>query len=134
MKRELSKHRIGRQGFALATTLLIILVLSVIAVGAAWLASRLQRRGHKVVLATRGYGRCGGGGVRVVSDGRHVYADVETAGDEALLLAAHAPGVPVLVGRDRGVAGLRAVAAIKTLCLRFRNEYKNRIIHTSVLK
>lgn len=78
---------------------------------AAWLASRLQRRGHKVVLASRGYGRQGRGAVCVVSDGRHVHADVETAGDEALLLAAHAAGVPVLVGRDRGVAGLRAVAA-----------------------
>jgi len=27
------------------------------------------------------------------------------------VLAAHAPGVPVLVGRDRGIVGLRAVAA-----------------------
>jgi len=31
--------KIGREGFALATTLLIILVLGVIALGAAWLAS-----------------------------------------------------------------------------------------------
>ncbi|RIK89344.1 MAG: tetraacyldisaccharide 4'-kinase, partial [Proteobacteria bacterium] len=48
--------------------------------------------------------------VTVVSDGRHVRATLREAGDEALLLAAHAPGVPVLVGRDRGVVGLRAIA------------------------
>jgi tetraacyldisaccharide 4'-kinase len=34
-----------------------------------------------------------------------------SAGDEPLLLAAQAPGVPVLVGRDRGLVGLRALSA-----------------------
>jgi tetraacyldisaccharide 4'-kinase len=32
-------------------------------------------------------------------------------GDEPLVLTAHAAGVPVLVGRDRGVVGLRAISA-----------------------
>lgn len=77
---------------------------------AAWLARELHRRGTKVALATRGYARAGREPVRVVSDGRHVRADVVAGGDEPLLLAAHAPGVPVLVGADRSVAGLRAVA------------------------
>ncbi len=36
------KH-IGREGFAMATTLLIILVLTVIAVGAAWMATSEKR-------------------------------------------------------------------------------------------
>lgn len=78
---------------------------------AAWLARELHRRGTKVALATRGYRRRGREAVRVVSDGRHVRGDVVSAGDEPLLLAAHAPGVPVLVGPDRGVVGLRAVSA-----------------------
>jgi tetraacyldisaccharide 4'-kinase len=77
---------------------------------AAWLASGLARRGHKVVLASRGYGRRGREPVCVVSDGRFVRADVDRAGDEPLWLAAHAPGVPVLVGRDRAVVGLRALS------------------------
>ena len=84
---------------------------------AAWLAAQLHRRGHKVALASRGYGRRGRASVEVVSDGRHVRADVAGAGDEPLLLAGHAPGVPVLVGRDRGVAGLRAVAVFGTRVL-----------------
>jgi tetraacyldisaccharide 4'-kinase len=64
-----------------------------------------------VALASRGYGRSGREPVTVVSDGRFVCATAEEAGDEPLLLAAHAPGVPVLVGADRRVVGLRAIAA-----------------------
>ncbi|TMA30197.1 MAG: tetraacyldisaccharide 4'-kinase [Deltaproteobacteria bacterium] len=78
---------------------------------AAWLAVQLRRRGHKVALASRGYGRSGGEPVEVVSDGRFVLGTADSAGDEPLLLAAQAPGVPVLVGRDRGLAGLRAISA-----------------------
>jgi tetraacyldisaccharide 4'-kinase len=78
---------------------------------AAWIAARLRETGHPVALASRGWGRRDREPVRVVSDGRFVRATVEAAGDEALLLAAHAPGVPVLVGRDRGLVGLRAISA-----------------------
>lgn len=78
---------------------------------AAWIAARLRERGHPVALASRGYGRRSRERVSVVSDGRFVRASGREAGDEALLLAAHAPGVPVLVGRDRGIVGLRAIAA-----------------------
>lgn len=78
---------------------------------AAWIAARLRESGHPVVLASRGYGRRGRDPVVVVSDGRFVRAGIDEAGDEALLLAAHATGVPVLVGRDRAWVGLRAIAA-----------------------
>lgn len=78
---------------------------------AAWLAAALHARGRKVVLVSRGYRRADTSPVYVVSDGRRLRGDVEGAGDEPMLLAARAPGVPVLVGRDRGVVGLRAVTA-----------------------
>lgn len=77
---------------------------------AAWVASHLHARGHKVVIATRGYARPGRAAVAVVSDGRHVRSSLHEAGDEPSLLVGLAPGVPVLVGADRGVVGLRAVA------------------------
>jgi tetraacyldisaccharide 4'-kinase len=48
--------------------------------------------------------------VTVVSDGTHIHTSAANAGDEAFVLAAHAPGVPVLVGRDRRVVGHRAVS------------------------
>jgi len=77
---------------------------------AAWLATSLRARGRRVVLASRGHGGRTREPVTVVSDGRYVYSRVEVAGDEALVLAAHAPGVPVLVGRDRALVGWRAVS------------------------
>jgi tetraacyldisaccharide 4'-kinase len=76
---------------------------------AAWIAAGLRRRGHRVVLASRGVGRERSEELAVVSDGRRLRSDLAHAGDEPLLLAARAPRVPVIVARDRGVAGLRAV-------------------------
>jgi tetraacyldisaccharide 4'-kinase len=80
---------------------------------AAWLALELCRRGHRVVLATRGYGRVrtSRDAVSVVSDGGFVFGSASASGDEPMLLAGLAPGVPVIVAADRGLAGLRAVAA-----------------------
>ncbi len=78
---------------------------------AAWIAAQLHGRGRRVVLASRGHGRRSREPVVVVSDGRHVRSPGRCAGDEAWLLVAHAPGVPVLVGRDRRSLGLRALSA-----------------------
>lgn len=81
---------------------------------AAWLARRLAERGHRVALASRGHGRKSGESVTVVSDGEHMLASLAESGDEAMVLASHAPGVPVLVGPQRGIVGLRAVSAFAT--------------------
>jgi tetraacyldisaccharide 4'-kinase len=78
---------------------------------AAWLATALHERGYAVALASRGYGRTPGDApVLVVSDGHHLHAGAAEAGDEPIVLAAHAPGVPVLVGPDRARVGQRANA------------------------
>lgn len=77
---------------------------------AAWLAANLRARGHSPALLSRGSGRRVREAVTVVSDGRRLCADLDRAGDEPLLLAVHAPGVPVLVGRDRARVGLRALS------------------------
>jgi tetraacyldisaccharide 4'-kinase len=76
----------------------------------AFLARELRRRGHRVAIASRGYRRRAREAVVVVSDGQRVLATVEEAGDEPVLLAAHAPGVPVLVAERRALAGQRAIA------------------------
>ncbi len=76
---------------------------------AAWLASALRRRGRSVAVLSRGYGGRGGRAPQLVSDGRFLRGRVEDAGDEPLVLAAHAPGVPVLVDPDRRRAGWRAL-------------------------
>ena len=81
---------------------------------AARVASLLQADGYQVALASRGYGAMPEEAVTVVSDGTRVLSSPDRAGDESLVLAAHAPGVPVVVARDRGLAGLRAVADFGT--------------------
>jgi tetraacyldisaccharide 4'-kinase len=78
---------------------------------AAWLASQLRQRGNRVVLATRGFGRRNRQDVHALSDGHRLTGDIVGMGDEPLILAAHAARVPVLVGRDRGLVGLRAISA-----------------------
>ncbi|MEN8182457.1 MAG: tetraacyldisaccharide 4'-kinase [Myxococcota bacterium] len=77
----------------------------------ATLARELRRRGHRVAIASRGYRRDVREPVVVVSDGRRVLARAAESGDEPLLLAAHAPGVPVLVGARRAAVGQRAIAS-----------------------
>jgi len=77
---------------------------------AARVALGLARRGWRVVLASRGYRGDSRVRVRVVSDGTHIRSSVRQSGDESLVLAAHAPGVPVLVGRDRRIVGHHAVS------------------------
>lgn len=77
---------------------------------AARLALGLHRRGWRVVLASRGYKGRSRLPVSVVSDGSYIHSSVAQSGDESFVLAAHAPGVPVLVGRDRRVVGHHAVS------------------------
>jgi tetraacyldisaccharide 4'-kinase len=72
----------------------------------AHLARLLLDAGERPAVLTRGYARRRPqDGVTVVSDGTQVLADVETAGDEPLMLARALPGVPVLVCADRYLAG-----------------------------
>jgi tetraacyldisaccharide 4'-kinase len=77
---------------------------------AAWIAARLRARGRRVALATRGYGGAPRAAVHVASDGVRALEAPAVVGEEALLLAQLAPGVPVLVARRRALAGQRAIA------------------------
>jgi tetraacyldisaccharide 4'-kinase len=73
------------------------------------LARLLRQHGERPVILTRGYGRRDvTEGVLVVSDGQRVLESVERSGDEPQMLARALPGVPVLVGTDRYLAGLFA--------------------------
>lgn len=74
----------------------------------------LQQKGERVGIISRGYGRrtrSKASDILVVSDGREVLSSsqVQTAGDEPVMLARRLPGVPVLVGRDRYRAGQMAL-------------------------
>jgi len=74
-----------------------------------YLARMLAACGERPAILTRGYARrVARDGVTVVSDGTRVIADLDTAGDEPLMLARALPGVPVLVGADRYLSGTLA--------------------------
>ena len=74
-----------------------------------YVARQLLARGERPAILTRGYARrLAPAGVTVVSSPSAVLADLDTAGDEPLMLARALPGVPVLVGADRYLSGLLA--------------------------
>ena len=70
------------------------------------LARLLQQRGERPAILSRGYARRErADGVVVVSDGRRVLAPTSRSGDEPQMLARSLAGVPVLVSRERFLAG-----------------------------
>jgi tetraacyldisaccharide 4'-kinase len=72
-------------------------------------ARLLQAAGERPAILSRGYGRRRAeDGAVIVSDGTHVLADVDRAGDEPLLLARSVPGAVVVVCDQRAVAGALA--------------------------
>ncbi|HEV8255036.1 MAG TPA: tetraacyldisaccharide 4'-kinase [Vicinamibacteria bacterium] len=73
-------------------------------------AALLRDDGLPVAILSRGHGGRFRGEALIVSDGRSVLADAETAGDEPVMLARELPGVVVAVGRRRDRVG-RAVEA-----------------------
>jgi tetraacyldisaccharide 4'-kinase len=94
-----------------------------------WLAGRLRAAGRRVAVVSRGYGREGGSGVRVVSDGRALLLDWRAAGDEPVLVASRLPGVPVLVGADRVAAGRRAVEEFAPEVIILDDGFQHRRLH-----
>ena len=70
------------------------------------IARLLADAGERPAVLTRGYARrLARDGVTIVSDRHAVRAGVDEAGDEPLMLANSLPGVAVLVGADRYLAG-----------------------------
>jgi tetraacyldisaccharide 4'-kinase len=79
------------------------------------LARLLVGAGERPAILTRGYARPRPrSGVTVVSDPSQVIATYADAGDEPLMLARALPGVPVLVGADRGASGRYAEGQFDT--------------------
>ena len=67
-------------------------------------AALLRDSGYRVGVVSRGYGRRGGNAPLLVSNGRTVLADAQSAGDEPYLIARDNPAVPVAIGADRVAA------------------------------
>ena len=72
-------------------------------------ANGLKARGFCPAVLSRGYGGRLTTSGNVVSDGASILLGPEAAGDEPVLIAAAAPGIPVLTGPDRCVSGKLAI-------------------------
>jgi tetraacyldisaccharide 4'-kinase len=72
-------------------------------------AALLQKKQRRPVVLSRGYGRENEAEIVVVSDGLSVLVDARQGGDEPVLIGLKLPGVPVIVGRNRYLAGREAL-------------------------
>jgi len=77
---------------------------------AVWLAKMLVEKGLRPVVISRGYRGTLEDEAAVVSDGREVFLDAKTCGDEPYMMAME-KAFPVVVGKDRYKAGLMALEA-----------------------
>ncbi|MDR1701651.1 MAG: tetraacyldisaccharide 4'-kinase [Sporomusaceae bacterium] len=73
------------------------------------LALFIRDQGFKVAVLNRGYRASFQGDAALVSDGEKTYLPVSECGDEAYLLAQTLPGVMVVIGKNRAVAGQFAI-------------------------
>jgi tetraacyldisaccharide 4'-kinase len=99
----------------------------------ALVAQILRDSGERVAILSRGYGRrIVEDGVTIVSDGTHLLADLDRAGDEPLMLARALPGVAVLVCDQRAVAGALAQHVLGATALVLDDGFQHRQMRRDV--
>jgi len=91
------------------------------------IALRLQARGRRVAILSRGYGAIRGD-PRLVSDGENVLLGAAEAGDEPALLARRLPGVAVLCGPRRAELARRAVEELHADALLLDDGFQHRAL------
>ncbi|MBU0575377.1 MAG: tetraacyldisaccharide 4'-kinase, partial [Proteobacteria bacterium] len=74
-----------------------------------FIANLLNERGYHPAVLSRGYGGSTRAPVNVVSDGKRILMGWREAGDEPVLIARAAPGIPVLTGSRRLLTGRAAI-------------------------
>ena len=74
----------------------------------AMLAKWAFGEGHRVAILSKGYGGRYKQEVLELSDGKRIYADSQVAGDESVLLARGVSGSPVVISKNRYLAGMYA--------------------------
>ncbi|MCK9197604.1 MAG: tetraacyldisaccharide 4'-kinase [Syntrophales bacterium] len=72
-------------------------------------ANGLKAHGFRPAVLSRGYGGRLTTSGNVVSDGASILLSPEEAGDEPVLIATAAPGIPVVTGPDRCISGKLAI-------------------------
>jgi tetraacyldisaccharide 4'-kinase len=97
------------------------------------IARHLVRRGERPAVLSRGYGRrVREPGVVLVSDGVHVQADLDRAGDEPLLIARAVPGAAVLVCEERATAAVFAETVLDATVVILDDGFQHRAMRRDV--
>ncbi len=96
------------------------------------LAQILHNRGYRPAIISRGYGGKSKAPVNVVSDGQSVLLDADAAGDEPVLIARSLPGIPVLTGRKRHLAGQAAIERFGVNVLIGDDAFQHRQLHRDI--
>jgi tetraacyldisaccharide 4'-kinase len=94
-------------------------------------AQRLESEGLAVGILLRGYGRKSGA-IRVAAEPGGRPAPWRQVGDEAALLAERLPGVAVVVGADRFLAGQEALRRFPLDVLVLDDGYQHRRLHRAL--
>ncbi|MDP2991986.1 MAG: tetraacyldisaccharide 4'-kinase [Deltaproteobacteria bacterium] len=74
-----------------------------------WLADYIRSKEKKVTIVSRGYRAKNKRPVSIVSDGQRIFLGPDEAGDEPFMMARNLPGVPLLIGKERFLVGMRAI-------------------------
>src|SRR6266516_1395565 len=90
-----------------------------------WIAREIADADRRPCILTRGYARANEKN-RVVVDGRTILANVDQAGDEAVLVAEQLRGrAAVIADRDRAAAALWAIENLRTDCFVLDDGFQN---------
>lgn len=96
------------------------------------IAEHLQKAGLRVAILLRGYKREAREGITVVSDGKEVYVSAKESGDEAYMMAECLSGVPIIVGRERYLAGQIALERFNVDVLLLDDAFQHRQLGRNV--
>ena len=90
------------------------------------IAKHLQREGVSVAILLRGYKRHAREKVTIVSDGKKVCVSPRESGDEAQMMARNLRDIPIIVGRQRYLAGQVALERFDVDVLLLDDGYQHR--------
>ena len=90
------------------------------------IAKHLQKEDTRVAILLRGYKRHAREAVTIVSDGEKMCVSPQESGDEAYMMAKHLNDVPIVVGRQRYLAGQVALSRFNVDVLLLDDAYQHR--------
>jgi tetraacyldisaccharide 4'-kinase len=96
------------------------------------LANLLKERGYRPAVLSRGYGGKNKNPITVVSDENDILADSDEAGDEPVLIAKSAKGVPVVTGPKRYLTGRYAVDNLGADVLILDDAFQHRCLFRNI--